>query len=472
MATQLQDIIAKRAELQKTNPNATNVDARKALESTPTPTPSPVPTPIATPVNVMDQMAGKTVAERQAIRSGTPAPTLTPVETTPTPTQVTPATPTVAEVKPEPVKTPTVKPIEAPIDYNKSQGREQEIQANIKQITTDNPALLKDRNAYNQAFGYDTADQGKKAMLDASFTGANTPVLMNQKDIVSALVSGVSIPEQNTQAYRNATVVANQFKKFNGMTDVQLLDNLKQGQIGTELDSLLSQNTNYAKAKAELAKAQKTASINRATQIASNVISGKETPIVDDLANIEAKYNPPIGANAQAYQDYVVKNPDVVSAGSQVKQLSTQISDLTKTYNDALKSIKAQYGDMPASALLTLMGSRTSETKELLDSYINAKELAKGDFDLAMKMAEGSYGAFTRDRAEQQQIASEQRQVQAQKDMMQYKSDFERQQAQEALNDPYTAIPQLIAQYQKMGIPITRSTQQIIQDFESSGQDL
>jgi hypothetical protein len=36
MATTLQDIIAKRAELQKTNPNATNVDARKALETSPT----------------------------------------------------------------------------------------------------------------------------------------------------------------------------------------------------------------------------------------------------------------------------------------------------------------------------------------------------------------------------------------------------------------------------------------------------
>lgn len=123
---------------------------------------------------------------------------------------------------------------------------------------------------------------------------AQASIPRDQKDIVNALVSGMSVPEQNTQAYRNATVVANQFKKFNGMTDVQLLDNLKQGQIGTELDSLLSQNPNYAKAKAELAKAQNTASINRATQIASNVISGKETPVVDDLANIESKYNPPL----------------------------------------------------------------------------------------------------------------------------------------------------------------------------------
>ena len=77
------------------------------------------------------------------------------------------------------------------------------------------------------------------------------------------------------------------------MTDVQFLDNLKQGQIGSELDSLLSQNPNYAKAKAELAKAQKTASINRATQIATNVISGKENVIEDDLSKVEAKYNAP-----------------------------------------------------------------------------------------------------------------------------------------------------------------------------------
>jgi hypothetical protein len=80
--------------------------------------------------------------------------------------------------------------------------------------------------------------------------------------------------------------------------------------------------------------------------------------------------------------------------------------------------------------------------------------------------------ANAKDIAEQQQIASEERQIQAQKDMLQYKSDFEQQQAQEALKDPYTAIPQMIEQYQKLGIPFARSTQQIISDFENSGQDI
>ncbi len=105
---------------------------------------------------------------------------------------------------------------------------------------------------------------------------------------------------------------------------------------------------------------------------------------------------------------------------------------------------------MPASALLTLMGSRTSETKELLDSYINAKELAKGDFDMAMKMAEGSYGAYTKDREEQQQIAQEERAVQRSKDALQYEADFNKKQAEAALQDPATQIKSTLDEFAKL----------------------
>jgi hypothetical protein len=44
--------------------------------------------------------------------------------------------------------------------------------------------------------------------------------------------------------------------------------------------------------------------------------------------------------------------------------------------------------------------------------------------------------------------------------------EYAQQLARESMNDPYTAIPQMIAQYQEMGIPFERSVQQIIQDFE------
>lgn len=118
---------------------------------------------------------------------------------------------------------------------------------------------------------------------------------------------------------------------------------------------------------------------------------------------------------------------------------------------------------MPASALLTLMGSRTSETKELLDSYINAKELAKGDFDMAMKMAEGSYGAYTKDREEQQKIAQEERAVQRSKDALQYQSDFNKKQAEAALQDPAIAIKSVMDEMAKIGVSSTESLQTKIQ---------
>jgi hypothetical protein len=40
------------------------------------------------------------------------------------------------------------------------------------------------------------------------------------------------------------------------------------------------------------------------------------------------------------------------------------------------------------------------------------------------------------------------------------------------MNDPTMAISTMIDEYKKLGIPFTRSTQQVISDFQSSGQDL
>lgn len=98
----------------------------------------------------------------------------------------------------------------------------------------------------------------------------------DQKSIVQALASGVNVPVQNTPEYRNAQTIYKNFRKYNAMTDTELLTNLKQGNVGTEMDSLLMQNPNYAKAKAEYARVQKTDSLNRMGQSLMNVVTGKE----------------------------------------------------------------------------------------------------------------------------------------------------------------------------------------------------
>lgn len=47
------------------------------------------------------------------------------------------------------------------------------------------------------------------------------------------------------------------------MTPTQLLDNLKQGQISSEMDQLLSQNPNYTQAKQKLNEQQKITNLNK-----------------------------------------------------------------------------------------------------------------------------------------------------------------------------------------------------------------
>lgn len=400
------------------------------------------------------------------------------VPETPIPTPTTPVVPPVVSpvVQPEvpPVQTTpkveTIKPPEAPIDYNQWLGREADIMKNLDTFKSQ----WMNSDQIKQASSYMTATPEKKAIID-SYTSsmvANANIPMDQKDIVSALISGKTVPVQKTQAYNNAVVQANEFKRLNGMTSTQLLDNLKQWQIGTEMNSLLSQNPNFAKAKAELEKIQKVNSINRATEFAVNTIKGKETPVVDELKGIEAKYSAPIGVNAQAYEQYVSQNSDVVTAWKQVKQLATQISELTTTYNQALKDLKAQYPDMPASALLTLMRSRTGETKSLLDSYIDTQTTAKGDFDLAMKMAEGHYGAVSKDIAEANQIAQEKRQNA--NALTQNQALFDQKIAQNAqmMNDPAMAIQSVMDEYKKLWIPFTESIQSKLANFQSSGLSL
>lgn len=93
----------------------------------------------------------------------------------------------------------------------------------------------------------------------------------DEKSVLNALISGVSVPKQNTQAYRNAEVKANNYRKYASMTPTQLLDNMKMGEISSEMDSLLASNPNYAQAKQKLNEFQKTQNLNKTM---SNIVNG------------------------------------------------------------------------------------------------------------------------------------------------------------------------------------------------------
>ena len=323
--------------------------------------------------------------------------------------------------------------------------------------------------AQNDAVMAQNKQKSDLAREDAALA-AQAAIPTDKKGIVNAMVTGASIPVQKTEAYNKAVVTSDLFKKFSWMTSDQLFQNLQQGQIGTELSGLLASNPNFAIAKQKYEQVQKTNAINTQTNAMYNAANWKENTVVDELGKIESKYPAPAWTNEQAYEQFVTKDPDVVKSWLELKNLATQINTVTKTYNDALKSLKEQYPDMPASALITLMGTRTKDTKELLDSYISAKELAKGDFDLAMKMADGHYNAVSKDIAvqqqEAQQIAQEQRQMQNTLALWQAQFDQKITQQIQIAKNPDLAIPDLIQQYANQGIFASTSPEQHIAEFK------
>jgi hypothetical protein len=150
--------------------------------------------------------------------SATPPPTPNPSATpAPTPIAEVPATQTTAT----PTQTPDATPGINPTTFAQAQAESEKIKAQKEATMAQNKQQAELKTQERQQI----AEEQRIASIPT-----------DQKGIANALISGVTVPEQNTPAYRNAKVISEQFKKYNGMTDVQLLDNLKQGQIGTELD--------------------------------------------------------------------------------------------------------------------------------------------------------------------------------------------------------------------------------------------
>lgn len=190
-------------QLRKQNPNLSREDAvRQVLSANKPATPvanPPVtpPTPAATPQQTMQGVNGETfqIAPTNAQGISTPSQPTTPSAPTPTPAPVT---------VPAPTPTPTTPT--APVDETTTIKAQNEAQM----------ALNKQKS--------DLAIQERKQQ-EADAKLASTPT--DQKGVLNALVSGATVPTQNTAAYRNAQTQYKNYQKFSTMTPSQLVSNMK-----------------------------------------------------------------------------------------------------------------------------------------------------------------------------------------------------------------------------------------------------
>jgi hypothetical protein len=145
---------------------------------------TPVDTNEDKPTGVLSDSASTAANFQDSLKRGAYTVTPAPVAPTTTPTPATTQTST-AGVRTPNVKTqasqvsvaPTISTPKTTTNFNTGVGREDEIRTNVQA----NPDAFKNRNTFNQMYGYDTADATKKAILDEEFAKGFTPKTTTKK---------------------------------------------------------------------------------------------------------------------------------------------------------------------------------------------------------------------------------------------------------------------------------------------------
>lgn len=431
-----------------------------------------------TPVTPTSQINQDRLAQNQASRQANPVTPVTPTQPAPiTPAPIVNAPvdqttglskPLEPAVQPAPIPTPAQPVSTTKVDTTPwiTQDAFQQAKAESEKIKAQNDAIM----AQNQ-------QKAELARQDEAMK-AEALIPKDEKWVLNALISGASVPKQNTQAYRNAEFKANNFRKFNSMTPTQLLDNLKQGQISSEMDQLLSQNPNYTQAKQKLNEQQKITNLNKTMNNIVNWVKWKEvatTTPEQDEEDISIKLMQKYGlddANAQAFSQFVATDEEMadnkaklLANRNQLSSVNRQIADATKLFNDWVSQLKKDYPNISASAIITLMWSRLGEFNDAITNLNSTKTLLQADIKDEMDLAKSAYDAKSADIQSQNEI----RKAMA---LNEYKSDFEKQQAEQALNDPAKAIKSVMDEYKKLGIPFTSTVQSRLAEFKASGKPL
>lgn len=445
MATTLQDLQAKRKELQATNPNATMLDAKSAIspiQNAPiawqAPAIAPVaPTPAETPMNVNQ----KVLADNQAkVQSEIAAWTRPEVWTKATPEQ----TPAIIQ-----------------------QAQTQTAQANKETPTA---PVAPAETATTQ-----TENKSSNPISTTSNVSNQQVVTPDSNSIYTSLRSNVPVADitKNTQAYKDAQARYNNFQKYASYDINTLTTALSNGSIlpwTSTWNDLMTDPVMWGKIlQAKALTNWKWADYTSTTQNVSDTIVSNSPVVSGMLADWQI--------TAEEWAS-ATNTPEVTAKMADVETKKNEYDTLKAKYDAVEDDVKAEYAnrDVRWSFLDAVVADRRkSMFKELTiawDTYNNAlgtltqlKTDASNLFETNMKL-------YQDQKAQENQYKMAQYQAQlglaTNQAKLQQEADFAKKQAQENLNDPAIAIENVMNEYKKLGIPFTSTVQSRLQEFASS----
>lgn len=429
------------------------------------------------------------------VQAPAPAPVAAPATVSAPPVIQAPA-PTVQAPAPvkaaAPAKTPAA-PVTNPQEYyDQSQKREQEILSNLDTGFKNDPTLFRDENTFKSSYGYATADEGKKRMLDA-YWQSKQPKGENQ--FADILMSGGTVwneTSKRTPDYQRAQSRFDVVSQYKGADSQSLFSSMVNGKItpsseaysdlvklngGVETPAMLE-------AKAKYEKKKLTDNINRGSAILSSAASGKET--AEGKSHSEVLGDDIVARKgidyAQSYKDEVANNPELAKLNEELSATSLQIKELERQKADTMKGIISQYKGITTGAAMLLANQQNEaidkNLNQLYDRQANQNANLTYKTNIAEKAFDYKIDQDKLDRAEASQIASETRQFERQKDLAKYsqelaldtsKKEFEQKMEQQAAiaKDPVSATKAVIDQYREKGIFAQRSDADIIASVQN-----
>jgi len=362
MATQLQDLQAKRKELQATNPNATMLDAKSALSPIApiawvAPAITPLPTETPAPIDNKQVLENNQAKVQSEIANGTrPA-----VWTQATPAQV----PEIVQQNQPPV-------IQAEQDLNKK---------------------------------YGWVIQGN--WLNSVQPLPETPLTMPASPVSEAKAPTTKSETPQVVAPPTTRQIATQqnFNKYNSMSSQQFVDLMKQWAIPSEISGQLTQtNPQFQQAQQEYSKFLKTNNINSWYKAVYNGLTGKETaPQTNPLEEISNKFMKLLWADAndmtyvEAFKNSLTNNDTLRTKTQELNAKQAEINEKTKARDDLLKQYKLTYKDTPLAILVAMASQDAQPINEEIATLQSERDQLKADVTYETELAKWEYDAQVKD---------------------------------------------------------------------------
>ena len=179
--------------------------------------------------------------------------------------------------------------------------------------------------------------------------------------------------------------------------------------------------------------------------------------------------------SAEEY-DSLTNNPEVEAQAKVVSEARAEYDKYKRQLENISDDVDAEYVGQSDSFRSAIKANRDKAIRRLFNSASDDLQNASGLYtelkNSSTQRLELNMKQYEQQQADERQIAQEQRQMENSLALSQMEFDQKIAQQTQAMNDPTMAISTMIEEYKALGIPFTRSTQQIIQDFESSGKDL